>query len=209
MPHPQLAKTATLLAALLTLAACTSNGGTKTTPAAANQAAIDKAQADFQAQSKKQQSGMTKDGQFVLPEGDDAPKNLYDPSKPRLSTDQIKLDQPRDPKAELERRVIERWALLIAKQGDLAFDYLTPGYRQAHDRATYQKEMADRPVKWYRVLYSSAECASEDNCQVGTMVYFKIRMSAATGLTDQFGFVHERWLRIDGTWYFLPEETAL
>ncbi len=209
MPQLRIAKIASLLVALLALAACVSDGGKKTTTNAPNQAAIEKAQAEFQAQAKNSQSGIAKDGQFVFSEGEDVPKSLYDPAKPALSTDQIKLDQPRDPKAELERRVIERWALLIAKQGDQAFDYLTPGYRAAHDRAVYQKEMADRPVKWYRVLYANAECASPDNCLVGTMVYFKIRMSSATGISDQFGFAHERWLRIDGSWYFLPEEAAL
>lgn len=197
-----------LLCGLIFLGGCASRGAKGEAAASGPQTTIE-AQDKFQDQARQNPSGTARDGQFVLPTGDDAPKSMYDPSKPHLATDQIDLDQARDPKADLEHRVIERWALLIAKRPQDAYDYLSPGYRQAHPREAYQKDMQDRAVKWYRVLYSGAECETEDNCKVGTMVYFKIRMSAGTGLTDQFGFAHERWLKIAGVWYLLPEDVAL
>jgi len=126
-----------------------------------------------------------------------------------LSTDAIDLKAVRDPKADLEHRVIERWALLIAKQGDLAFDYLSPGYQKSHDRVNYQKEMAERPVRWLRVAYSKAECLSELSCKVTSKMDYKIRtagMGAGPSELSAFAYLSESWLQVDGVWYHLPGE---
>jgi len=126
-----------------------------------------------------------------------------------LSTDAIDLKAKRDPKADLEHRVIERWALLIAKQGDLAFDYLSPGYQKSHDRVNYQKEMAERPVRWLRVAYSKAECLSELSCKVTSKMDYKIRtagMGAGPSELSAFAYLSESWLQVDGVWYHLPGE---
>jgi len=133
------------------------------------------------------------------------------PALSRLSTETIDLKADRNPNADLEHRVIERWALLIAKQGDLAFDYLTPGYQKSHDRMRYQRDMASRPVHWIRAVYVKAECPSETSCGVQTRMDYKIQTAGfATGVSEMaaFAFVSERWLQVDGIWYHLPRETG-
>ena len=104
--------------------------------------------------------------------------------------------------------MVERWALLIAKRGQDAFDYLTPGYKQTHDRVKYGTEMGDRPVRWYRAAFDHSECASEDSCEVAVLVDFKVRISAGMGVTESFAYIKEQWIRIEGVWYHVPTDVG-
>lgn len=125
-----------------------------------------------------------------------------------FTTASIDVEAARDPKAELKQRVVERWALLIAKRGQDAFDYLTPGYKQTHDRVKYGTEMGDRPVRWYRAAFDHSECASEDSCEVAVLVDFKVRISAGMGVTESFAYIKEQWIRIEGVWYHVPTDVG-
>jgi len=140
-----------------------------------------------------------------VPETETAPSL---PQVQALTTDGFDLEAPRDPKAELKHRAIERWALLIAQHGTDAYSYLSPGYQQAHDRVKYGTEMASRPVRWYRATFDHADCSSEDACEVTMLVDFKVKMSAGMGITESFSYIRERWISVDGVWYHLPTDVG-
>ena len=127
---------------------------------------------------------------------------------PLYTTDHFDIDADRDARAELKRRVVERWALLIAQKGDLAFDYLSPGYQQTHNRVKYGSDMASRPVRWFRAAFDHSECASEDACEVSVLVDFKVRISAGMGVSESFAYIKERWISVDGIWYHLPTDVG-
>lgn len=130
------------------------------------------------------------------------------PAAKNLNTDGFDLTAKRDAKAELQKRVIERWALLINGKPELAFDYLTPGYRKSHEREKYSKDMASRPVRWFRATFDHQECLNETSCESIVLVDFKVRMSAGMGVTESFSLVREQWIAIDGVWYHLPTEAG-
>jgi hypothetical protein len=125
-----------------------------------------------------------------------------------LNTDSVDIAAKRDPKAELKQRVVERWALLIAQRGDQAFDYLSPGYQQTHDRVKYGNEMASRPVRWHRATFDHAECTDATSCEVTALVDFKVKISAGMAVAESFAYVKERWISIDGVWYYLPTDVG-
>lgn len=135
----------------------------------------------------------------TFPDGDPAPEG------PRgRSTDDIKLANPHQASDELEERVLERWALLIANRGQEAYDYLTPGYRTSKQRDTYASEMAARPVRWKALGVNNKTCASETSCEVSVWSETEVKLSVAMGANTVFGGHLEQWLKIDGVWYYLP-----
>lgn len=125
-----------------------------------------------------------------------------------FNTDSVDLKAVRDPKAELKERAVERWALLIAQRGAEAFDYLSPGYQQTHERVKYGMEMSQRPVRWFRASFDHADCPSTDACEVSMLVDFKVRISAGMGVTESFAFITERWISVDSVWYHLPPDVG-
>lgn len=139
---------------------------------------------------------------------DDSAATPAEPPRVMLTTEGLSLDAKRDPKAELKQRVIERWALLIGRRGEEAFEYLTPGHQKTHNKVKYGAEMAGRPVRWFRATFDKAECASEDSCEISVLVDFRVRMSAGMGVTESFAYVKERWIAVEGVWYHLPTEAG-
>lgn len=108
----------------------------------------------------------------------------------------------------IARRALERWDLLIAKQPEAAWDYLTPGYRSAHDEQSYVTSMRNRPVTWDKVEYKSMECdESVASCFVRLQVTFRVRSSLGmVGEITAQQEIGERWLQLDNDWYVLPKD---
>lgn len=111
------------------------------------------------------------------------------------------------PKA-VEDRAVKRWELLIAHKAEEAYNYLTPGFRQTKTRDQYALEMNNRPVAWKTVHLLDKKC-EEDTCNLRFEIEFSVRMGAAmTGPVSSFSMIEERWLKIDGKWFYLPQNPA-
>ncbi len=159
--------------------------------------------------SKEPTQSVTPGGMWPpLPEDSVANAEAAAAAPKLLSTDHVDIKAERDPKAELKQRVIERWGLLIAHRGDQAFDYISPGYQKTHDRVKYGNEMASRPVRWYRAAFDHSECAEETSCEVTVLVDFKVKISAGMAVAESFAYIKERWISIDGVWYYLPTDVG-
>lgn len=106
------------------------------------------------------------------------------------------------------RRSAERWAYLIERKPELAWDYLTPGYRSTNDVEQYAAQMKNRPVQWQSAEVGEVACDEEkSSCFVKVQVGFKIRASLRmVGEVAAQSEVGERWLKSGDAWYFLPEE---
>jgi hypothetical protein len=200
---------ASLFGAIIALSACAGSASKNAAPEAAA-APIAASPIPAEVVSATPQPAAIPGGAWPPPEASsDAAADK--PLTPGLTTAAIDLKAKRDPKVDLEHRAIERWALLIAKQTDQAFTYLTPGYQKSHDAVKYAKQMGDRPVRWIRVTYNKADCQTASSCEVHTMVDYKIRtagMGAGPSELTSFAFVTEHWLQVDGVWYHLPSETG-
>ena len=115
----------------------------------------------------------------------------------------------KDDAAVLEKRSIERWNLLIAHKAEKAYDYLTPGTRSTESREKYAADMNNRPVHWQSVSYVDRKCDDADACTLQLQAAFSVNMSARMGKDVQSTtLVWERWIRVDGKWYYLPEHSV-
>jgi hypothetical protein len=120
--------------------------------------------------------------------------------------------QPREaaaPVAEvpLEERAVQRWQFLIDRKPELAWDFLTPGVRSARSREKYAEEMGNRAVSWSKVTYRDKECDQPDSCTVRLEVEYRVVLPVTrVGEVNLASPLLERWLRLDGQWYHLPDE---
>lgn len=108
----------------------------------------------------------------------------------------------------IARRAVERWGLLVEKNTEAAWEYLSPGYRGAHDRENYLTQMSNRPVTWTKAEYKTMECdEAQTSCFVRLMVTFRVRSSLGmVGEVEAQQEIGERWIDLEGTWYVLPTD---
>ena len=100
-------------------------------------------------------------------------------------------------------RAVERWDYLIGGKFDDAYEMLSPGYRQTHDKKEYGDILRDRPVRWTKATYLDHICATEDLCTLRVNVSFEL-MLPAVGTVPSENIVEEKWLKADGEWFFFP-----
>jgi hypothetical protein len=106
----------------------------------------------------------------------------------------------------VETRAVARWEALIAKRGMEAYDYLSPGVRSTKTREVYAAEMGSRPVKWLNVAFDRKECDG-DRCTVWLNVEYEVKMPGYRfGTVKSKAGIDERWIRLEGAWYHVPNE---
>jgi hypothetical protein len=124
---------------------------------------------------------------------------------------------PSSAPTQIPPRAVERWEHLIARRADLAWEFLSPGYRETHPRDEYAKSMNERPVQWYRVsIYEpgegeppALECAQPRSCTVMLKVEFKVRSPLiGVGTLDSWNVVKEHWVNVRDQWYVVPEDVV-
>lgn len=110
------------------------------------------------------------------------------------------------PQQPMEERAMGRWDALL--NGDLAgaYEYLSPGARSSVSSLQYQRSILLKPVQWKSAEYVEENCG-ESTCIVKILVKFSIR-GALPGVRsfDDEDIVTESWVRIDGVWYYVPEQ---
>ncbi len=112
---------------------------------------------------------------------------------------------PQSAEAAVLERAQERLDLVLQEDYAAAYEYLSPGYRSGVTLRAYQRELLTRPVRWTSARAVASEC-SEDVCKLRIAIEFEV-YAAVPGMTrfKSPGAVEERWLRVDGQWYLVPE----
>lgn len=110
-----------------------------------------------------------------------------------------------DPMAALERRALERWQLMIERKPELAYDYLTPGYRATRTREVYAATPRNPALTINSASWSGADCPQPDSCEARLLLDYSF-VAPQAGKIPGIQEVTERWLRLDGTWYHLPTD---
>lgn len=111
----------------------------------------------------------------------------------------------KDDTAEVEQRAVQRWEYLIAHEAEKAYDYLTPGYRKTITREVYAATMNHRPVQWTSVKYTGRKCEG-DRCSVSLLIDYSLEMAGLGRPAESMSPQRENWIRVRGTWYFLPSD---
>lgn len=112
-----------------------------------------------------------------------------------------------DKSSSVEKRATERWNLLIAREAEKAFDYLTPGTRETQTRENYAASMNSRPVKWTAAKFNRKEC-DVDRCKVYMDISYSVAAPGAGAVGKAMESVStqsETWVYVDNEWYFLPK----
>jgi len=108
--------------------------------------------------------------------------------------------------ASPEARAVHRWQLIVGGKLEEAYLLLSPGARSTRPKDQWVKETSQRPVSWSAARYFDKVCESEDRCMVRLEVDYTAPLAGSRGgMMTNSTFVTERWLRIDGSWYFVPE----
>ena len=113
----------------------------------------------------------------------------------------------KDPTADVEKRAVERWNFLVARQAEKAYDYLSPGTRETQTRESYAAAMNSRPVRWTAAKFNHKECDA-DRCMVYLAVSYSLAMAGAGAVgkaIESTSTQTETWVRVKDDWYFLPK----
>lgn len=112
---------------------------------------------------------------------------------------------PAAPQAALDRAVA-RWQALIDGRPGEAWEMLTPGVRSTKAKEVYEQEWRQKPVLYLSVAPVDEICDA-DACTVTVEVEYDVRIPLAGAGTTRVGAVlEERWVRLDGGWYHLPDD---
>ena len=105
----------------------------------------------------------------------------------------------------IEDRAQSRWDALLASDYERAYTYLTPGYRSSQSAVDYQVAFRLRKVGYEAAAYLDHECAAEA-CTVRMVMDYTL-IAPLRGVMEWKGkaTIEEKWVRIDGQWWFLPD----
>ncbi|TAL06676.1 MAG: hypothetical protein EPO03_06535 [Porticoccaceae bacterium] len=108
------------------------------------------------------------------------------------------------PEAALRARATAYYATLIAGQYKEAYEFFAPGYRATWSpQAHYQ---IHPPVgKYLSAEVTDVTCVSETACDVVTATRFRFNEKEQLIGGEEVPIpVTSRWLKVDGTWFFVP-----
>ena len=110
----------------------------------------------------------------------------------------------------LEARAKQRWDLLVAGRFAEAYDFLSPGYRAVNPREEYAAGLMGRPVRWLSAEVKEKSCPEgEAYCDIHVDVQYEVQSTLpGVGSLKSVGPLQERWIEIDGSWYFVPKEVT-
>jgi uncharacterized protein YchJ len=107
---------------------------------------------------------------------------------------------------DAKSRAQERWDALLAQDLDTAYAFYSPGYRTSHSRVDFEIDLRTMRVRWTGAKVLEASCEA-DLCTVQSKINYKIHRPVR-GVPEWNGSqqIAERWVRVDGQWWFFPEE---
>ena len=110
---------------------------------------------------------------------------------------------PQAPEQTLEERAQARWDLLLERDFEGAWAYMSPGYRETTPASDFALETANRPVRWLSATVSGKDC-EEDVCKISVLVEYRAP-GAPSGMSDirLSRTIEETWIRLDGAWWFV------
>lgn len=110
------------------------------------------------------------------------------------------------PQEQVEQRAQQRWDLVLDDDLNAAYAYFTPGYRSGMSSNAWQRTMLARRVAVTAAEVTGSEC-DEDTCEVSVLAGYSVH-GAVPGVDRYDGetTVTEDWLRVDGQWFYLPED---
>lgn len=113
--------------------------------------------------------------------------------------------KPETAEEQVRARSQERWTLMIARDFDAAYAFLTPGTRLLHTQEDFNEKYRNSRVDWKSADVKGVLCETADRCTVQVEVMFAL-VGGMRGVPNVGGdqVINEVWLLEEGTWFLLP-----
>lgn len=99
----------------------------------------------------------------------------------------------------LTQRAQERWSALVAGDFERAYEYETPGYRQVYSLQTFKNRFGQN-VRWQDAKVRAVTLEG-DVAEVRVLLSYK-SLNLEGRLIEGERPVWERWLLVDGEWWY-------
>ena len=102
----------------------------------------------------------------------------------------------------VEDRAQARWDHVVAREFEQAYEFFSPGYRETTPLHEYMIDVLSRPIRWVEAEVIGASCL-EDVCRLSVAVTYQ--PATGPGHFRQLRptrTIEERWIRIDGVWWY-------
>lgn len=110
---------------------------------------------------------------------------------------------PQAPTQTIEERAQARWDLLMERDFEGAWAYMTPGFRETTNQYDYARDMAGRPIRWLSATVSGKNC-EEDVCKISVLVEYRaVGAPSGMGQMRLSRTINETWIRLDDEWWFV------
>ena len=104
----------------------------------------------------------------------------------------------------VSQRAQQRVDLLLERNYDQAYAYLTPSYRALNDAERYRGRFGNG-AKWIEPKVSKVECTTEERCVV-TVKLGVLVVARGFGSKPIDSTMIETWLKEDGQWWYYQRD---
>jgi len=106
----------------------------------------------------------------------------------------------------IKSRAQARWDAVLKADYEAAYAFYSPGYRTSHSLKDFENQMRSRRVRWVGANVLEASCEA-DLCTIETQVNYKITKPVpGVPVWKSSEKISERWVRVDGKWWYFPEK---
>lgn len=108
------------------------------------------------------------------------------------------------PEELVTQRSTARWGLMIARDFDAAYTFLTPGTRLMLSVSDFNEKYRNTRVEWKSAEVKEVVCSNADRCEAKVDVVFAVT-GGMRGVPNVGGnqTITEVWLLEGGEWYYL------
>jgi hypothetical protein len=109
------------------------------------------------------------------------------------------------PEAQVTARAEARWKHVLALELQQAYEFFTPGYREAHDFKRYETSIENRQLDWTAARVTGVTCDTAERCVASVSIDYTL-IGGMPGVENVSATqaLDESWLKIGGQWYHLP-----
>jgi hypothetical protein len=125
------------------------------------------------------------------------------PTMPEAAAESVPVIPDVEMGKKIGARAVLRWKNIVGGKFAEAYEMLSPGYRQTHDRKEYVEVISNRPVHWTNATFVGTDCASPDLCTVRVNISFEVMMPSV-GTVPSENILEEKWIRAGNEWFFFP-----
>ncbi len=108
------------------------------------------------------------------------------------------------PETVVAKRAQARWDALIKGDLETAYQFLSPGYRQAMPFDRYERNIHGVGL-WQAARVSKVVCKQPDVCEATVEVDVKLVVPRIQEPIESTNPLYERWVYTDKQWWYVPE----